>query len=66
MNTIESIEYIVRHREAGDFCIIESMGLSDGKTYQRGIRYGLTQAEAGADADIFKFQFEGWGYRPIC
>jgi hypothetical protein len=64
MNTIESIEYVVHHREAGDFCIIENMKLSDGKTYQAGIKYGLTQTEADSLAECFQVKFEGWGDRP--
>lgn len=64
MNTIKSISYIVRDWRA-NFCIIESMTLSDGKTYQRGIKYGLTQADAQNIADSFEAQFQGWGHRPI-
>jgi hypothetical protein len=67
MNTIKSIEYIVHSREMyGDFCIIESMKLSNSKTYQRGIRYGLSQLDAEALAECFQVKFEGWGDRPAC
>ena len=66
MNTIKSIEYIeyiVRKSVAG-FCIIESMKASNGKTYQRGIKYGLTQEAANDRADNLQAMFDGWGYRP--
>ena len=63
MNTIKSIDYIVRGSAAG-FCIIESMKGSDGKTYQRGIKYGLTQEAANECADRFQAMFDGWGQRP--
>lgn len=63
MNTIQSISYMVREGNFG-FCIIESMTWSDGKTYQRGIKYGLTQAAAQNTADNFQAQFQGWGRRP--
>jgi len=63
MNTIKSINFIVRECNA-DFCIIESMTLSDGKTYQRNIQYALTQVDAQNMADNFQAQFEGWGCRP--
>jgi hypothetical protein len=63
MNTIKSIEYIVRKSVTG-FCIIESMKASNGKTYQRGIKYGLTQDAAQDRADNFQAMFDGWGYRP--
>jgi len=63
INTIKSIDYIVRKCKFG-FCIIESMKLSVGTTHQRGIKYGLTQADAQKIADNFQAQFEGWGYRP--
>ena len=65
MNTIKTIDYIVRECKVG-FCIIESMRLSDGKTYQRGIKYSMTQDDAQNSADNFQAQFEGWGYRPTC
>jgi hypothetical protein len=63
MNTIKSIEYIVRKSVTG-FCIIESMMASNGKTHQRGIKYGLTQAAAQAHADNFQATFDECGRRP--
>jgi hypothetical protein len=64
MNTIKSISYMVREWNS-DFCIIESMTLSDGKNYQRGIQYALPQVDAQNIADSFQAQFDGWGYRPV-
>jgi hypothetical protein len=63
MNTIESIEYIVRG-SGTEFCIVESMKASDGKTYERGIGYGLTQDVAQTHADNFQALFDGLGRRP--
>ena len=60
---IESIDYIVRECTFG-FCIIEAMKLSLGTEHQRGIKYGLTQADAKKMASNFQAQFEGFGYRP--
>ena len=61
--TIESIDYIVRQWRDG-YCIIESMTLSDRTLHQRGIVYGVTQANAYDMADAFQASFESFGYRP--
>ena len=63
INTIKSIDYIVRDWRDG-YCIIESMWLADGKLYQRGIKYGLTQDDAQNMADSYQAQFDYFGYRP--
>ena len=63
INAIKSIDYIVRDWRDG-YCIIESMRLEDGKLYQRGIKYGLTQDDAQNMADSHQAQFDCFGYRP--
>jgi hypothetical protein len=64
MHTIKSISYIVREGEAG-FCIIESLILSDNKTYQRGIQYGLIEASASAKAANMQANYDGYNIRPV-
>jgi hypothetical protein len=63
INAIKSIDYIVRDWRAG-YCIIESMRLEDGKLYQRGIKYGLTQDDAQNMADNLQAHFDYFGHRP--